>query len=438
MTNRKNSVLYIVVVAFGVIVIASFLFVAFWQRTPTLETTIEEMGYVPMVPPNNLAKPGSLLLVGKHDPLELDLICSAEGSLGYANEWEYLQSQTVTFRSIQEINGQFSLDLDAREIFSGINNSSVVQSIDINLTNARILALSDEDVFARIGNRNEACRKALSFRIQRKEKITMVRSVLVADAKLVVKFERDTKAAVQSEAIKYIASEINGEATSGDTKAVFGTQLSWGLRDDMGLAAIQLGSPTGTAATLQSLLKPAERIRAIKLPKLVDLEVLPLKQPTPNTCWAAAAGMIVNWRDNTLISPEQYANSLGTPWDSLFSADRGISSDAHRQFASNAGFVALPPQNLSIQSYVQLLKNHGPLWIATVGPPSFSAHARVLVGVYGDGKPHSTEIEFIDPIDGLRHREPFMNFIESFEREARVIVGSRDDMELRWQILHLP
>ena len=73
-----------------------------------------------------------------------------------------------------------------------------------------------------------------------------------------------------------------------------------------------------------------------------------------------------------------------------------------------------------------------------MGPPSFSAHARVLVAVLGDGKPHSTVMEFIDPLDGARHRVPFMKFIASFEREARAVVGVRDDMELRWQIFHLP
>lgn len=68
---------------------------------------------------------------------------------------------------------------------------------------------------------------------------------------------------------------------------------------------------------------------------------------------------------------------------------------------------------------------HGPL----------GAHARVLVGVYGDGTPDGTQFEFIDPRDGRWHRVWFMEFIESFEREARTAENLE---EIRWQVLHLP
>ena len=265
----------------------------------------------------------------------------------------------------------------------------------------------------------------------------MIRSVLVADAKFILHFQGNTEAAVKSEVLSYLSSQVNGDAAIVDSTEVVGTQLSWGLRDDTALAAIRLGSATGTANPGKNLLKPDERIRTVKLPKLVGLKVLPLKQPTSNTCWATAAAMIVNWRDNNLLTPEMFARSLGEPWHNLFVADSGLLLEAHPDFAADAGFTALAPQSLSIQGYVQLLKDHGPLWIATVGPPSYSAHARVLVAIHGDGKPHSTVMEFIDPRDGSHHREPFMSFIESFEREARVIAGIRDDIDLRWQMLHL-
>jgi hypothetical protein len=54
--------------------------------------------------------------------------------------------------------------------------------------------------------------------------------------------------------------------------------------------------------------------------------------------------------------------------------------------------------SFSVQGFEQLLQAHGPLWITTDEDPSenFSVHARVLIGLRGDGTPENTTAIFLD------------------------------------------
>ena|ERR1700722_16561714 len=98
-----------------------------------------------------------------------------------------------------------------------------------------------------------------------------------------------------------------------------------------------------------------------------------------------------------------------------------------------------PPANYTLTAYIEMLRSCGPLWIIT--GDGISAHARLLVGVYGKeltenaNTYQNTLFEFIDPLSGTYEYESAMAFSEEFEREARV---TTDQVQLRWQILHWP
>lgn len=436
MSVKKSAI--IAIGASVLLIAASSLFVIRpWRTTPTLESTIESMGFVPLSPPSTLVKPGVLVVVASRDPLELDLVCSAEGSLGYVNEWEFLSSETISVTTHHSLDGDFALELDAASLLGSSHAVSAVSGISVVLTNTRILSISDEDVFTRLGSRRSPCSEALQFRQDKGHDVTMIRSVLVADARFVVRFKGDSGAQLRTDAIDDLAMRFNGKMSGSDSSVVVGEQLYWGVRDDPDLANISLSSPTGTSDT-PSLLSPRERVRSIRLEPSVQLDVKPILQPSPNSCWAAAGAILANWQNASSLTAAEYAESLGEPWRTVFNTDAGLALGSHREFAQAAGLESLAPQNITILGYTEILREFGPLWVATVGPPGFSAHARVLVAVYGDGTPHSTEMEFIDPRNGARHREPFLAFLESFEREARVLVELDENADFRWQMLRLP
>src|SRR5262249_17081632 len=60
-------------------------------------------------------------------------------------------------------------------------------------------------------------------------------------------------------------------------------------------------------------------------------------------------------------------------------------------------------------------------------------HARVLIGMYGDGTIDGTRMVFIDPADGQRHEKSFLSFQQSFEQVAMDV---RRDRPLWIQVVH--
>ncbi len=57
----------------------------------------------------------------------------------------------------------------------------------------------------------------------------------------------------------------------------------------------------------------------------------------------------------------------------------------------------------------------GPLAIVTALP---AFHARIMVGISGDGTPGGTTVDLIDPAGGTRYRQSFAVFNQSFEAVA--------------------
>ena len=107
------------------------------------------------------------------------------------------------------------------------------------------------------------------------------------------------------------------------------------------------------------------------------------------------------------------------------------------------GMESKAPANYTMKAYVQMLREHGPLWIIT--GDGISAHARLLVGVYGNSEAEGikayeeTTFEFVDPLSGTYVYESGLDFARKFESEARWLVdGKLDDVELRDQILYWP
>ena len=119
-----------------------------------------------------------------------------------------------------------------------------------------------------------------------------------------------------------------------------------------------------------------------------DVQLVP--QLTNMSCWAAAAAMIVGWRDSQSVDPSAIAGGLGY-WkqyaEGLNPADVG-------HLAQVFDLAAESPQTYTVDSFRRLVESSGPLWVAAAVP---GVHAIVVTGIFGSGSPDDTYVTINDP-----------------------------------------
>ena len=120
------------------------------------------------------------------------------------------------------------------------------------------------------------------------------------------------------------------------------------------------------------------------------LEVPLVPQLTGMSCWAAAAAMIIGWRDCIDIDPEEVARASGR-WSDYRDGMHPHDIDS---FARAWGLHIEPAGSLTVARLRELLERHGPLW---VGEASAGLHVIVIAGAHGDGTPEGTFVRVLDP-----------------------------------------
>lgn len=117
-------------------------------------------------------------------------------------------------------------------------------------------------------------------------------------------------------------------------------------------------------------------------------DVQQVAQPTNLSCWAAAAAMIVGWRDRISLSPRTIAEIANRP------IAQGLSPNDFNHLAQALGLKAEPGQSYSKQAFRDLLEENGPLWVGVALP---SLHAIVVTGLYSEGD--DLYVRITDPWD---------------------------------------
>lgn len=136
-----------------------------------------------------------------------------------------------------------------------------------------------------------------------------------------------------------------------------------------------------------------------------------LAQPSNMTCWATTATMMMSWRDQASYPIQTAMDRCGTKWGTMFRKGEGLVAADHGPFARAAGMTYEQLQCFPGESWQQMLRAHGPLAVVTSGP----YHARILVGIRGDGTATNTTVDLIDPAGGRRYSLNFGKFTEAFE-----------------------
>jgi len=117
-------------------------------------------------------------------------------------------------------------------------------------------------------------------------------------------------------------------------------------------------------------------------------EVESIAQPTDKSCWAAAAAMVVGWKERISLSPETVAQIANR------TTATGLDPRQVEQFANDMGLSFEYPMSYTIDGFRQLLESSGPLWVAADVP---GLHAIVVTGMYHDA--NNTYVRITDPWD---------------------------------------
>lgn len=154
-------------------------------------------------------------------------------------------------------------------------------------------------------------------------------------------------------------------------------------------------------------------------------------QTSPASCWAAAAAMVVGWRDSQCIPDSAIADKVP-----VFNAYKtGLWPSDRKQLADAWNLVAEPPASYTVDKWGQMLRDYGPLYIDMTWDTSGGGHARVLVGMESNGAADGsgTTLYLYDPWPQTpgKIKLTFAQFLALYEGRTDNSGG-----QLQYQILH--
>ena len=194
------------------------------------------------------------------------------------------------------------------------------------------------------------------------------------------------------------------------------------------------GSPVGTVAP-SSPSTPAVARAAVAIDYKVPGIVAPLAQPSSLTCWATVTTMMMMWREQASMTIDSAIGRVGASYLAKFRSNQGLLAAEKPPFLAAVGLAYEYPQSLTAQGWETLLRRFGPVWVTTDEQPGagFAIHARIMMGIHGDGTAAGTSIDIVDPSGGRSYAESFETFRVKYESEAM-----DPKRPLRLQIVHWP
>lgn len=173
------------------------------------------------------------------------------------------------------------------------------------------------------------------------------------------------------------------------------------------------------ARTISSLISPAAS------PVDTWHEVPLVYQRTGMSCWAAAAAMIVGWRDLLDVDGEDVVRAAGA-WEAY---REGLEPRDVEALAEAFDLLVEEPRHYSVQALHEMLVRYGPLWVGEASP---GLHVVVVAGMRGDGTADGTWVYVVDPWPvgrGERYRVRFRELAANLSA-VEALTG------FRAQILH--
>ena len=131
-------------------------------------------------------------------------------------------------------------------------------------------------------------------------------------------------------------------------------------------------SETMLAVVLGFVLLATDSVRVVHAQLSVKYNVTAIAQPSKMSCWAAAATMIHNWKSGINRSIADVVALGGPRFTAIYNASfanppQGISPPDEAAFYQAINLRVIQGQNPTIQSWGDLLKQHGPLSVTVDG-----------------------------------------------------------------------
>lgn len=146
-------------------------------------------------------------------------------------------------------------------------------------------------------------------------------------------------------------------------------------------------------------------------------EVPLVPQLTGMSCWAAAAAMLIGWRDCVDVDPAELARGSGR-WREY---QIGIAPDDIDTLARVWDFEVIDGRKeMRFDELAEVLHRRGPLWVGEASP---GLHVVVVAGVRGDGDPERSFVRIADPWPegrGERYTITFAEFRRSLAAAAAI------------------
>jgi hypothetical protein len=156
--------------------------------------------------------------------------------------------------------------------------------------------------------------------------------------------------------------------------------------------------------------------------------VLPLvlQAPKKRACWAAALTMLKSWAAGETMTIETALTPGGTFYLDRFKNDSGLLPGEVPAFREAYALRDASVGVLTAAALARQMAERGPLWVIADEDASatFSVHARVLIGITGDGTPQGTRVRFHDPASSQPGEESLQTFITKLEQLAAGVANS--------------
>lgn len=149
-------------------------------------------------------------------------------------------------------------------------------------------------------------------------------------------------------------------------------------------------------------------------------EVPLVPQLTGMSCWAAAAAMLVGWRDRISVRPDEVASGAGH-WGAY---EDGLHPRDVETLARTFQLRLEPARRWDVLTLRRRLEAVGPLWLGEASP---GLHSIVITGIFGDGTPDGTLVRINDPWPigrGERYLLTFRELMQNLDAASALVGGS--------------
>ena len=200
------------------------------QNSANLSDVLEAYGYTELEPPSTLTPPGTIVMVQSANPLELGVVCEEASALAASAPVQ--NSNGASSNVVNSTTGTFDLGLNVVNRVNAQIGMDAVKSISVSLNNVQEIEIPDDTVVQFAAQRTQPCKTAIDLRQQEGDKLTMIKSVLKADATYNITYVSNFNTSIQAQILPTIAANLNASIGVNNSGSLTGTGLYWGVRDN--------------------------------------------------------------------------------------------------------------------------------------------------------------------------------------------------------------